>query len=152
MNKDIIDITINMINENDKKELKEMARVDYLKDKQNRPEEKIEVYVNTDAAGNKPHFHLREAKDWNAFHSCIRIDCCEYFAHEGKEDELNSVLRRRLVKFLQSKSEVDSDKINWEMVILQWNINNSNRIVDRDLEMPNYLNLVMKETDRLKRN
>ena len=100
----IEEIKKGIINE-ERKNLTEMARIGYLPDKQGRPEEQFEIYVNTNDGGDKPHFHLRYEPDWDKFHSCIRIDCCEYFEHEGKENILNSSMRKRLVNFLNASND-----------------------------------------------
>ncbi len=72
-----------------------MARVGFTPDR-------YEVYVNTNDGGKIPHFHYRDANDWNKFHTYIKIDKPEYFAHEGKEDKLNARQLRSLYRFLKS--------------------------------------------------
>ena len=139
--KDVIEETKRLILNNNRKNLTEMARIGYLYDKKGRPEEQFEVYINTNDDGDRPHFHLRYEPDWDEFHSCIRIDCCEYFEHEGKESTLNSSMRKRLVNFLTSINEDDDSKTNWQVLVIEWNRNNSNQKVDKDIEMPDYLNL-----------
>lgn len=139
---DITEATIKGILElqDNKQELKEMARVGFLRDKKRKDKEtKYEVYVNTEDGGDKPHFHLRYDTDWDKFHTCIRIDCCEYFEHEGKEDKLDSNMRKQLVQFLKMENEDDETKTNWDIVVIEWNRNNSKRKVDKNIEMPNYL-------------
>ena len=105
----------------------------------------LEVYVNTNDAGNIPHFHLRNSVNWDKFHSCIRIDKAEYFLHEGKEDKLNSSQRKELQDFMKSKVSInkyaDKFKNNWELVCFLWDINNSDISIPEELEMPNYLEL-----------
>lgn len=128
--KDLVNETINLIQ---KQNLTEMARIGFTDDG-------FEVYVNTNDGGNKPHFHYRTKNDWK-FHSCIRIDTLEYFEHEGKEGKLNSKQRKELVNFLNSISEDDESKTNWQVLIIEWNRNNSSKKVDKNLQMPNYLNL-----------
>ena len=117
-----------------------MARVGFL-DKH----EVIEVYVNTNDAGNIPHFHLRDKNDWDKFHSCIKITSSEYFPHEGKEDELQASMRKALDKFMRSRvnSPKYSDKFdnNWQLVCFLWELNNSNMEIPDDATMPDYKEL-----------
>lgn len=54
-----------------------MARVGFTPDR-------YEVYVNTNDGGKIPHFHYRDANDWNRFHTCIKIDKPEYFPMKVK--------------------------------------------------------------------
>ena len=118
---------------NGRENLTEMARIGFTDDG-------FEVYVNTNDGGNKPHFHYRTKSDWE-FHSCIRIDVLEYFEHEGKEGKLNSKQRKELVKFLNDISEDDDSKTNWQVLIIEWNRNNSDVKVDKDIPMPDYTKL-----------
>jgi hypothetical protein len=102
----------------------------------------LEVYVNTDDGGNIPHFHVRDKDDWGKFHCCIKILSPEYFAHEGKEDKLNSKQRKDLYKFMNSKISnkkyADRFDNNWQLVCFLWDINNSSVEVPEDAEMPDY--------------
>ena len=117
-------------------QLNEMARVgDVLN---------CEVFVNS-GEGYIPHFHIWDNNTkGDEFHSCIRLDTCDYFSHTGKEDKLNAKLKKALVKFLTSKPNI-SKRVNfnsyWEVIIFLWNISNPGKEVDENLEMPNYLNL-----------
>lgn len=110
--------------------------------------ENYEVFVRTNDAGNKPHFHVWDATSrgtdkQKGFHTCVRIDICDYFLHEGKMDKFNSKGRKELVSFLQSKSKNKrfNNFTNWEVLLSLWNMNNSKVEIDEDIEMPNYLNL-----------
>ena len=117
-----------------------MARVGYLGDS-----EAYEVYVNTNDGGNIPHFHLRNSKDWDKFHSCIKIMSAEYFEHQGKEHKLNASLLKDLCKFLSSpvQSEKYRDKFenNWQLICFLWELNNSNMMIPDGTEMPDYSKL-----------
>lgn len=118
----------------------EMARVGYFF------RDKFEVYIHTDDPGNEPHFHVRDsATQRNEFHTCIKIKTNEYFHHTGKEDVLNSQMRKALVEFLQKEPAKKSKKIqfltNWDKVLYEWNENNSSVEVDEDQLMPNYLSI-----------
>jgi hypothetical protein len=114
-----------------------MARVGYIGE--------LEVYVNTNDAGNIPHFRLRDSDDWDKFHTCIKILSPEYFLHEGKEDILNSKQRKELQEFMESKVSVkrytNKFQNNWELVCFLWDMNNSNISIPDNAEMPNYLEL-----------
>ena len=118
--------------QNEGKNLLEMARVGYTNDM-------YEVFVNTDDPGYIPHFHYRKGKPNNyTFHTCIKLKSPEYFHHTGKEDNLNSKQIKELIKFLQSSSEDDENKTNWEVLLIEWNRNNSQEKVDKNQEMPDY--------------
>lgn len=113
------------------------ARVGYSGD--------YEIYVNTDDAGKIPHFHIRDRAEWSKFHSCIRLDCAEYFLHAGKEDTLNAAQRKELQQFMEA--EVSQIKYkgkfanNWELCCFLWDINNSDVILDDNISMPDYRTL-----------
>ena len=127
--KNVVDETVKLIN---RENLTEMARIGFTDDG-------FEVYVNTDDGGNIPHFHYRTKGTWE-FHSCIKLEKAEYFEHEGKEGKLNSRQRKELVKFL-NKVDEDENKTNWQIIVSEWNRNNSNVKVNKNLQMPNYLDL-----------
>lgn len=121
----------------EKQDIYGMSRVGFIGE--------LEVYVNTNDAGNIPHFHLRDSTNWDRFHSCIRIDKAEYFLHEGKENKLNSSQRKELQEFMESRVSINkyADKFenNWELVCFLWDMNNSDVSIPEGLEMPNYLEL-----------
>lgn len=114
-----------------------MARVGYAAG--------LEIYVNTNDAGNIPHFHIRDKDDWSKFHSCIKILSPEYFAHEGKEDVLNSKQRKKLQEFMTSPADIDIEGANipnnWKYICILWNSNNSSARIPKDAEMPDYRQL-----------
>ena len=116
--------------------LLEMARVGFIDDE-------YEVYIRTDDPGNVPHFHIWDAKTrGQKFHTCIRIESPEYFHHTGKEDYLNSSMRKELIKFLKSKpTKLKRYNTNWEVVVDMWNANNSKANVPDDIPMPDYMKL-----------
>lgn len=121
-----------------------MARIGFIQTKKG-DESNLEVYVNTDDGGNIPHFHIRDANDWDEFHSCVRLDKAEYFLHEGKAAVLNSKQRKLLQKFMTSTVK-DAKygkgfKNNWELTCFLWNINNSKIIINNDVEQPDYTEL-----------
>ena len=115
--------------------LLEMARVGFIDDE-------YEVYIHTDDPGNVPHFHIWDAETrGQKFHTCIRIESPEYFHHTGKEDYLNSSMRKELVSFLKSKSKNKRFSSNWEYLVSMWNDNNSKMNVPEDITMPDYTKL-----------
>lgn len=116
--------------------LLEMARVGFIDDE-------YEVYIHTDDPGNVPHFHIWDAETrGQKFHTCIKIESPEYFHHTGKEDYLNSSMRKELIKFLKSKpTKLKRYNTNWEVVVDMWNANNSKANVPDDLPMPDYTKL-----------
>lgn len=116
--------------------LLEMARVGFIDDE-------YEVYIHTDDPVNIPHFHIWDAETrGQKFHTCIKIESPEYFHHTGKEDYLNSSMRKELIKFLKSKpTKLKRYDTNWEVVVDMWNANNSKANVPDDLPMPDYTKL-----------
>lgn len=114
-----------------------MARVGYAAG--------LEIYVNTNDAGNIPHFHIRDEVDWDKFHSCINILSAEYFAHEGKEGVLNSKQRKKLQEFMEATADIDIEDVNeinnWKYICVLWNSNNSSAKVPKDAKMPDYRQL-----------
>ena len=113
--------------------LGEMSRIGYL--------DSYEIYIRTDDAGKIPHMHIwdRNTKG-QKFHTCVRLDKAEYFHHTGKEDELNSAERKKLVEFLKSKHP-KFKMTNWKYLLIQWNENNSDVYIDEDSKMPDYRKL-----------
>ena len=97
-------------------ELYEMARIGYVDD--------YELYINTDDAGNIPHFHLRDADDWDKFHTCICIEKPEYFIHGNKQDKCNSKLKKDISKFMY-EFHSGYRMSNYEVIVNLWNQNNS---------------------------
>ena len=119
--------------------LLEMARVGFIADE-------YEVYIHTDDPGNIPHFHIWDAETrGQKFHTCICIESPEYFHHTGKEDYLNSSMRKELVRFLKSKSKNKRFSSNWEYLVSMWNDNNSKINVPEDITMPDYTKLPRKK-------
>ena len=109
----------------------------------------MQIFVRTNDAGKIPHFHIWDANSRGTdkkkgFHTCIRIDKCEYFLHEGKMDAIDDKKARELlVNFLNSKSSSKrfKDFTNWQVLVVLWNMNNSDVEVDEDIEMPDYTQL-----------
>lgn len=113
--------------------LGEMARIGYLGS--------YEIYVRTDDPGKIPHMHIWDrGTKGQKFHTCIRLDKAEYFHHTGKEDELNSAERKKLVEFLKSKHP-KFKMTNWKYLLIQWNENNSDIYIDEKSKMPDYRKL-----------
>lgn len=115
--------------------LLEMARVGFI-------DGEYEVYIHTDDPGNVPHFHIWDAETrGQKFHTCICIESPEYFHHNGKEDYLNSSMRKELVRFLKGKSKNKRFSSNWEYLVSMWNDNNSKMNVPEDITIPDYTKL-----------
>ncbi len=101
---------------------------------------KLCVVIRMNDAGNIPHFHIMDkSKLGRVFHTCIKIESPEYFHHEGKEDILNSKQRKNLIEFFNQTSRRGITK--WEMMVDLWNANNSSRMVDEYIQMPDYTKL-----------
>ena len=114
--------------------LLEMARVGYLNDK-------YEIVIWTDDPGNIPHMHIWDRTTrGEKFHCCVCLNKAEYFSHTGKEDKLNTKLKKSLVEFLQLPFR-KTGMSNWQQVVLLWNMNNSSTEIDDDAEMPDYTKL-----------
>lgn len=112
--------------------LNEMARVGIIGG--------YEIYVHTDDPGKIPHFHIWDySTKGEKFHTCIKIEVAEYFNHNGKEDKLNHKLKKELVDFLEKP--YNTYLTNWQLLLIMWNINNSDVKVDEDQEMPDYMTL-----------
>lgn len=113
-----------------------MARAGFTPDR-------YEVYVDTNDGGNIPHFHYRNASDWESSHTCICIEMPKYFHHTGKESTLNSRQVRQLHKFLTSTVSIPryegKFKNNYELICFLWDINNSSRLLGDNIQMPDYL-------------
>lgn len=108
--------------------------------------DKYTIYVNSDDSGNIPHFHMVDSNsrgtNKKGFHTCIEIKDAKYFHHNGKEDVLDTKLRKQLQVFLQKPFRNNKFKMtNWEFIKEAWNDNNSNMNVPEDCKMPNYLEL-----------
>ena len=105
-----------------------MSRVGYTSDN-------IEIRIYTDDPGKVPHFHFRSDK----LDGCIRIDRSEYFPHGHHTSRLNSQQVRSLVSFLRSNSKKRPAMTNWQVVLMLWDINNSDIELGEDYPMPDYL-------------
>ena len=119
--------------------LNEMARIGFIQ------KDKYEIWIRTNDPGNKPHMHIWDSGTrGQEFHCCVRLDVPEYFIHEGKEDILNSNQRKELIKFLKAPYR-RFGITNWERVLIEWNDNNSNLVIDENSEMPDYKKLPIKK-------
>lgn len=104
----------------------------------------FEIYVNTDYSGKIPHFHVRNKNDWNLFHTCVRIDCPEYFLHGNKQDKFNTKEKKVLNEFMSEpckKPLFDENGIrlnNWKYLCTLWDINNSDVEIDPKTIQPDY--------------
>lgn len=97
------------------------------------------VFVRTDDPGNIPHFHIWDSNSkGNNFHTCVKILKAEYVHHTGKEGVLNSSDRKELCAFLRLPSEDEPSKTNWEVLLIEWNRNNSEKKIDVKTPMPDY--------------
>lgn len=101
------------------------------------------IVIYTNDPGNIPHFHYVDAATrGQCFHACIRLDCCEYFSHTGKEDKLRSGQRKELVRFLQQPHDRYPQETNWQHLLYLWNNeNNSDVQISEDSIMPDYTQL-----------
>ena len=119
---------------NEKQALLEMAKIGEI--------DEFSIFVYSNDNGNIAHFHIVDSNTLGSqFSCCVCIESLNYFYHTGKEDKLNSKLRKLLIRFLQSPEEEGIFNTNWDALLYEWNKNNSRRKVSRELEMPDYTKL-----------
>lgn len=100
-----------------------------------------EIWIYNREGDGIPHFRIvNEEED---FSCCVRILECDYFKHTGKEDTLNTKLKKSLNTFLKSPHRKNKKITNWEYLCACWDDNNSNYELPDDIgeNMPDYLNL-----------
>ena len=121
-------------------ELHEMARVCFLPPSSVKG---VEVYVNTDDAGNVPHFHIRKRSGENKYEweSCVMYTEPSYFNHEKHHVKLPGDYPRILNKVLKQKNKKIPTETYWQTAINMWNINNSSMDLPFDLKQPDYSRL-----------
>lgn len=90
---------------------------------------------------NIPHFHV--IKMQSGEECCPRIDCPEYFVHDGKDYKLNSKEKKHLFKFLNTVSpyEEDCNKTYYELIWEEWNRNNREYRISKPESVPDYTQL-----------
>lgn len=125
-----------------KEPLMEMARIGFIPVGTTKT---VEVYVHTDDPGNVPHFHVRKYGSNNQFEweTCIRYDSPTYFSHGHYGGKIPD---RKIIKQLDSMLRmVDPDSRNnetfWHECVDEWNKNNSNIKLDKNIEQPDYTKL-----------
>ena len=120
----------------------EMARVGWLDDALSG----YELYVQTDDAGEIPHFHLKHKNQTKSKSLTIEILRPIYFERGTHKGTLNSKERNSLQAFISDKSSnARYNGTNWDMVVDLWNDNNSNRTIPTNMKQPDYVTL-HKET------
>ena len=99
---------------------------------------KVSVYTGE---RNIPHFHV--VKTQTNEECCPRIDCAEYFIHDGKDYQMNSKEKKHLIKFLKSVSQYEEDygKTYFDLIWEEWNRNNRQYRISKPTEIPDYNNL-----------
>jgi len=91
--------------------------------------------------GPKPHFHLIKGNPKSPnFETCIEISSSIYFYHNNKEGILNSKQKKKLVDFLNKKHRL-LNSTNWEVLVIQWCLNNPEYEINPQIKMPDYLKL-----------
>lgn len=100
-----------------------------------------EVWVYNKEGDGIPHFHIVNSEE--NFSCCIKILEPDYFIHTGKEDTLNSKLKKALINFLTSKHRKRKTITNWEYICMCWDDNNSNYELPEEIydNMPDYTKL-----------
>lgn len=120
--------------------IKEMAKIGSI-DTQVGKTGGYEIWIYNREGDGIPHFHIINEEE--NFSCCVRILECAYFIHTGKEDTLNTKLKKSLMVFLNSNHRKLKGVTNWEYLCACWDDNNSNFELPEDIgnNMPNYLNL-----------
>ena len=114
--------------------LDEMAQIGHIGEYQ--------IYVRTNDPGKIPHFHIWDYETMGQkFHTCVQIKDAKYFHHTGKEGTLNSEERKELDSFLRQPFRTDKFSSNWELLIFEWNLNNSDTMIPEDFHQPDYTKL-----------
>ena len=100
-----------------------------------------EVWVYNKEGDGIPHFHIVNSME--NFSCCVKILKPDYFIHTGKEDTLNSKLKKSLINFLTSKHRKRKNITNWEYICMCWDDNNSNYELSEEIydNMPDYTKL-----------
>lgn len=102
----------------------------------------FDTWIRTNDGGNLAHFHLEESgEDGKKFKTCIRLDEAKYFHHGPYTSVLNAKQRKQLKGFLSSPSKKDKGKTNWQVLVDEWNRNNSTTTLPSTLVMPDYSNI-----------
>lgn len=123
------------IPKNDERLMLEMAQIGRF------DKNKLTIYVRSDDPGNIPHFHIVDTQTLGAhFHTCVEIKTNRYFHHTGKEDVLSSKQRKELNSFLKSRYK-NKGFSNWSWVLINWNGNNSDMLVNELQDQPDYTNI-----------
>ena len=120
--------------------LKEMAKIGSI-DTQIGKTGNYEIWIYNREGDGIPHFHI--VNDQTGFSCCVCILECKYFIHTGKEDTLNTKLKKSLVAFLNKPHRKLPNYTNWQYLCACWDDNNSSYELPNEAyqNMPNYLNL-----------
>jgi hypothetical protein len=82
-----------------------------------------------------PCFHLIKHQNHKV---CIKIQQAEYIHYS---EVLNPKEKKHLIDFLKSKNKYFSDKTNWQVLVVQWSMNNADFELSPETKMPDYQNL-----------
>lgn len=103
----------------------------------------IEVYVHTNDDGKIPHFHIRKYGRNNKFEweTCILYDSADYFLHGRYSDTIPNKIAKELDKMLRMSNPKRGGISFWQTAVDDWNSNNSDIELPRDIEQPDYTTL-----------
>lgn len=105
----------------------------------------IEVYVNTDDPGKKPHFHVRKYGKHHHFEweTCILFNSANYFLHGKYHIKFpKSSYSQELDEMLRTIDRESRNHLTfWQEAIDEWNRNNSDVKVDPNMSQPDYSKL-----------
>ena len=120
--------------------LEEMAKIGSI-DTQISKTGNYEIWVYNREGDGIPHFHI--TNNQNDFSCCVKILECGYFFHTGKEDVLNTKLKKSLIAFLKKPHRKLKNYTNWQYLCACWDDNNSAYELPEEAydNMPDYMNL-----------
>lgn len=100
------------------------------------------LVIWTNDPGWIPNFHIFDNPNPKkaTFDACLKLETPEYFKHGQHTDILNSKQMRKLIKLLNM--EIRPDRTYWDVLIENWNLNNSNQTIPYDTPIPDYMSLI----------
>ena len=122
----------------------EMARIGFIPPEDSKG---VEIYVHTDDPGKIPHFHVRKrnssGRGWE-FDICVKFEECDYFPHGRHKGKLDPKVIKDMDKMLRSVGK-DESETYWKIAVTEWNRNNSDVKLDKNIVQPDYNELRFKK-------
>lgn len=93
--------------------------------------------------GPIPHFHFYPPGHLEKEGGCIRLDEPEYFNHGSYKATLNKRNIKRMIEWMSQPHKYwgKYGETNWDLLVLDWNDQNSNFPLPKSTKQPNYLEL-----------